>query len=106
MSILTKEVVFENSEAQNVCKNLLHSTKSTYSQMVVAFNRGSELFWNSSPEVQQQVLDLLGADAKEVFELHGKLGALLLEISPDDVEKGVSVVGSFTYNEDGTISLN
>jgi len=37
--------------------------------------------------------------------LHGKLGALLASVKPEAVADGVSVVGQFTMNEDGTVTI-
>ena len=74
--------------------------------MVSAFNDGSVFFWTNSEATPQEIADELGTDAKEVFELHGKLGTLLSEIDPSAIASGLAVVGSFTYNEDGTITIN
>lgn len=105
MSILDQDMNFEDPQSERVAKELLFTTKRTYEGMVMAFNRGSQSFWGQTPEDQQAVLNILGTNAREVFELHGKLGALLAEIDPEKIQEGLSVVGAFTYNEDGTITL-
>lgn len=106
MSILDQSVLFQDPEGERIGKELLFTTKRTYDGMVHAFNRGSQGFWGASPEDQQAALDFMGANASEVFQLHGKLGALLAEIDPEKIQDGLSVVGAFTYNEDGTVTLN
>jgi hypothetical protein len=105
MSILDQEMSFEDPQSERVAKELLFTTKRTYEGMVMSFNRGSQAFWTQTPEDQQAVLNILGTNAREVFELHGKLGAFLAEIDPEKIQEGLSVVGTFTYNEDGTITL-
>ena len=105
MSVLNQEITMEDPKSERAAKELLFSTKRTYEGMVMSFNRGSMNFWNLSPEDRQGVLDILGTNAREVFELHGKLGALLAEINPEKIQEGLAVVGAFTYNEDGTITL-
>lgn len=105
MSILNQDVSFQDPEGERIGKELLFTTKRTYEGMVHAFNQGSQAFWGASPENQQAALDFMGTNAAEVFQLHGKLGALLAEIDPDDIQEGLSVVGAFTYNEDGTVTL-
>lgn len=106
MGILDSNLQEEFSEAYRSNMLLKRMTKNTYDQMVNAFNHGSELFWNNDQATPQEIANELGTDAKEVFELHGKLGTLLSEINPQAIASGLSVVGSFTYNADGTITIN
>jgi hypothetical protein len=74
--------------------------------MVVAFNQGSKQFWNNPQASPSQIASALGTDAKEVFELHAKLGALLVQVRPEAIQEGLALVGQFTYNEDGTVTIN
>ena len=106
MSMLENDMSFQDPESKRVAKDLIFTTRRTYQSMVHAFNQGSRTFWGASPEVQQAALDFMGTNAAEVFQLHGKLGALIAEINPDDIQEGLSIVGAFTYNEDGTVTLN
>ena len=105
MSILDQDMNFESPQSEKTAKEILFTAKTTYEAMVMSFNRGSRAFWSQSPEDQQAVLNILGTNAKEVFELHGKLGTLLAEIDPEAIQEGLSIVGAFTYNEDGTVTL-
>lgn len=86
---------------------LKHLTRQTYNQMVQAFNQGAQIFWanrmGASPE---QIASELGTDAKEVFELHYKLGQLIASVKPQAIAEGSSVIGSFTMNDDGTVTIN
>jgi hypothetical protein len=48
----------------------------------------------------------LGSDAKEIFELHAKLGALIASVKPEAISEGSAVVGNFTMNDDGSVTIN
>lgn len=87
--------------------NLKNQAYSTYKNMVDTFNNGAKLFWSNPRGLSpQQISDALGSDARELFELHGKLGTLISSIKPEDIAEGISLVGQFTYNEDGTVTIN
>jgi hypothetical protein len=92
--------------AKRIAKRLINNTRQLYSQMTNSFNEGAESFWlgreGATPE---QIAVELGVNAREMFELHYKLGELLATINPDTIERGVSVVGNFTYNEDGSVNI-
>jgi hypothetical protein len=47
----------------------------------------------------------LGNDAKEMFELHYKLGQLINSIKPEAILETNSHIGNFTLNEDGTVTV-
>ena len=75
--------------------------------MVNSFNQGSEIFWdNRNGALPSDIASELGNNAKEVFELHYKLGQLLATVNPNSIAKGVDLVGNFTINEDGTVTIN
>lgn len=93
-----------SERAANRLRNL---TRQTYQQMVSSFNQGSSIFWNNPMgATPQEVADALGGDAKEIFELHAKLGALLATVNPEAIQQGTSIVGNFTMNQNGTITIN
>lgn len=106
MSILNDSnnipVVPANIVAANNLKSL---TKQTYAQMVRAFNLGSKSFWQNKNATPEQIATALGTDAKEVFELHGKLGQLLANVNPNSIAEGTSIVGTFTINNDGSVTI-
>ena len=85
--------------------SLRNQAKIIYNNMVNVFNRGSKLFWNNPNATPQQIADSLGTDAKELFELHYKLGQLISTINPADITEGSSVVGNFVYEEDGRVTI-
>lgn len=82
-------------------------TRQTYLQMVQAFNEGATLFWNNPNDISpSDIAEALGSDAKEIFELHAKLGNLLSSVKPEAISQGISIIGQFTMNNDGTVTIN
>lgn len=77
----------------------------TFQQLVRSFNQGSQTFWKNPRATPAEIAAALGTDAKEVFELHGKIGAMLASVKPEAIQAGAAVVGQFTYNEDGTVTV-
>ena len=96
----------EVPKAKMAANRLIQMTRQAYSQMVQAFNQGSKMFWaNSMGASSVDIAAELGTDAKEVFELHHKLGLLIASVKPEAISEGVSLVGNFTMNEDGTVTV-
>jgi hypothetical protein len=63
------------------------------------------LFWQHPRATPAEISAALGTDAKEIFELHGKVGALLASVKPESIASGAAVVGEFSYNSDGTVTV-
>jgi len=91
--------------ANIVAERIKRQTRVTFQNMVNAFNDGAKTFWQNGAASPSGIAEALGSDAKEVFELHGQLGALLASIKPQSIASGSSVVGNFTMNDDGTVSI-
>jgi hypothetical protein len=93
--------------AQIAANRLKMLTRQTYQQMVQAFNQGAKIFWqNPNGIIPADIAAELGNDAKEVFELHYKLGQLISSVKPEAIADGASLVGNFTMNDDGTVTIN
>lgn len=107
MSILDNVEPEMPNRAKISSDRLIHMSKNIYNQMVQTFNQGSKIFWaNGMGASPSEIAVELGTNAKEIFELHGKLGALLAQVKPESIVEGASVVGQFTINEDGTVTIN
>jgi hypothetical protein len=108
MSILdNNDNVERPSPAKRSADRLRQMTRQVYNQMLYAFNNGAELFWtNRAGATPEEIAAELGLDAKEIFELHAKLGELLGSVRPEDIQKGLSVVGNFTMNDDGSVTVH
>jgi len=106
MSILNRqEQRAEVSPAVRAARQMVHQTKATYDGLVAAFNDGAKNFWSHPRATPQEIAAALGTDAKEVFELHAKIGAFLAEINPESIAPGQAVVGEFSYNADGSVTV-
>jgi hypothetical protein len=105
MSILDNNPQNELSQAELVANNLKGSTKMTFQMMVNAFNAGAINFWNNPKSTPNEIASALGSDAREVFQLHYALGQLICEVKPEAITQGLSLIGQFTMNEDGTVTI-
>jgi hypothetical protein len=105
MGILDNQNTPEIDPAVRVANQIKQQARMTFQQLVQAFNQGAKSFWSNPQVPAAEIAAALGADAKEVFELHGKIGALLATVKPEAIQPGISVVGQFTYNEDGTVTI-
>ena len=107
MSILDRNDFDNRPPAdQMAAQRLLMMTKHTFENMVNSFNEGARVFWsNGMGATPEEIAAKLGTDASEVFSLHAKLGNLIAEVKPEAIAEGLSVVGEFTQNQDGTITV-
>lgn len=88
-----------------ISNHIKNSTKHTFQFMKDAFNNGSQTFWNNPRATPSEIATALGTDAKEVFELHYALGQLINNIKPESIQQGWAIIGQFTMNEDGTVTI-
>ena len=88
-----------------ISNHIKNTTRLTFQSMVNAFNNGSQTFWNNPRATPSEIAIALGTDAKEVFELHYALGQLISNVKPEAITTGLSLIGQFTMNEDGTVTI-
>lgn len=92
--------------ADRIANQLVNMTVRSYQQMVDSFNRGAIMFWkNPQGLTPDEIAEALGTNAQEVFSLHYKLGQLIGSVKPEAIAEGVSIIGEFVYNEDGTVNI-
>jgi hypothetical protein len=103
MSVLNPQPAPPVNPAVRAAAQLKQQARNTFQQLVGAFNQGAQQFWKNQRAKPSEIAAALGTDAKEVFELHGKIGALLAEIKPEAIAPGLAAVGNFEYNVDGTV---
>lgn len=104
MSILNN-ISNELTSAQIAANGLKTATIQIFETMVNGFNVGSRHFWNNPAASPSAIAQELGTDAREVFQLHYALGQLIANIKPEAINEGLSVIGQFTMNEDGTVTV-
>lgn len=105
MSILNDNPSQPIPAAEVVANQIKRKARSTFNSMVVAFNEGAKTFWTNGAASPSEIANALGSDAKEVFELHYKLGQLIASVKPEAIASGNGLVGNFTMNEDGTVTV-
>lgn len=105
MGVLDNPSTPEVPVADRVASQLKQQARMTFQQLVQVFNQGAQAFWKNPRVKPSEIAAALGTDAKEVFELHGKIGALLASVKPDAIAAGASVVGEFSYNANGTVTV-
>ncbi|NDD53264.1 hypothetical protein EBZ39_05220 [bacterium] len=106
MSILEgKGPVNEVTPATRTATQIKMNTRATYQQLLSAYSNGLNLFWRNTSASPSAISAALGTDAKEIFELHGMIGELIAKIRPQDIEQVNKVIGEFTYNADGTVTI-
>lgn len=105
MSILNINPEPQLTNAQIVANTLKGTTIQTFHMMVNSFNSGAKTFWNNPQVSPSEIAQELGADAREIFQLHYMLGQLIGSVKPEAIAEGLSLVGQFSMNEDGTITV-
>lgn len=100
MSILDKQ-----SSVDLLSKQIVNKTQQTFNTIVRAFNDGTILFWNNPKYSPSEIAESLGSNAVEIFKLHYMLGQLISQIKPDSISNSVQLIGKFTMNSDGTVTI-
>jgi hypothetical protein len=105
MSILDS-VNYQPTPAETAAKHIIAQARQSFGGMVRSFNDGSRNFWNNPQgATPAEIASALGTDAREVFELHYALGQLIASVKPEAIAEGLSLIGQFTMNEDGTVTI-
>lgn len=104
MSILDNPIP-QKPASEIISNNIKVAARQTFQSMVNAFNNGSKTFWGNPRATPSEIAEALGTDAKEVFLLHYALGQLINDIKPEAISQGWSLIGQFTMNEDGTVTI-
>ena len=105
MSVLDPETSPAIDPATRIANQLKQNARNTFRNLTISFSQNSKLFWQNPLATPQEIAAALGTAGVELFQLHAKIGALLADIKPESVVPGLSVVGEFTYNEVGTVTV-
>lgn len=105
MGILDINTEPQLSNAEIIANTLKIATVQTFQMMVNSFNSGAKTFWDNPQASPPEIAQELGTDAKEVFQLHYMLGQLIGSVKPEAISEGWSLVGQFTMNDDGTVTI-
>lgn len=105
MGILDKINSDSYTMAEQAAEIIKEETQNTFFNIVNAFNNGCKIFWEHPMASPSDIAAALGNDAKEIFQLHYALGQFISSINPEAIAPGLSVIGQFTMNEDGTVTV-
>lgn len=106
MSILdNNNPIVQPQPAELAADRLVMMARQTYNQMVGTFNMGTNVFWNNPQASPTEIAAALGTNAKEIFELHYKLGQLIGSVKPEAIAESAALIGQFTMNTDGTVTV-
>ena len=104
---LKDELVSPNSinRAKTKADTLKAMTVGVYDQIVSSFNDGAMQFWASEDATPQEIADQLGTNASGIFYLHARLGELVALVDPASIQRGLSAIGTYDNNADGSITI-
>jgi len=105
MGIFDNNMTTEN-KSKDIADSLVNITKNTFDKIKISYSQGVQTFWNNPKATPQEIAEALGTNASEVFSLHYNLGALIATIDPSFLENTANLIGNFTQNEDGTVTIN
>jgi hypothetical protein len=105
MSVLNNPEVPEVAPADRAARQIRQQARATFQQLASTFNQTSRQFWSNPQATPAEIAAALGTDAAEVFALHGRLGAMLTAVRPEAIAEGVALVGQFSINADGTVTI-
>jgi hypothetical protein len=107
MSILNRQQA--NPEqippAKRIANRLRMQTVQSYQNLLSLHEDGIKSFWNNPNATPQEIAVELGTDAAEVFSIHYKLGEFLTQFNADKVNEARALIGQFTQNEDGSVTI-
>jgi len=92
--------------AIRIAEEIKHHTKQTFNNVVNSYVQGTKMFWQNSSASPSEIAEALGTDAKEIFELHYKLNEFINTIKSETTTSANSIIGNFTMNEDGTVTVS
>ena len=77
-----------------------------YKAAVRAYEDALHSFWKDEALTPQQMADALGTEASQYFQFYGALRTFILDVNPNQELTPVSSYGTFTVNQDGTVTID
>lgn len=89
---------------QAKCKQSIQQTlNAQYKSIIFNFTRIFALVWDNNDLTPQQVMDALGTDAAQLFQIASAMQTAVNSIQPDSLPQ--SPPKSVTANDDGTVTI-
>lgn len=105
MSILNRPPVTPVPPAVRIANELRRDAKLNFDRLVATHEAGLQKFWNNPAATPAQIAEALGADAAEVFTLHGTLAAVIRQVKPDQPLSRAADFGEYELQPDGTLEI-
>lgn len=91
--------------AVRIANELRRDAKVNFDRLVASHEAGLRKFWANPAATPGQIAEALGADAAEVFALHGTLAAVIRQVKPDQALSHVDDFGKYELRADGTLEI-
>mgnify|MGYP003336235778 CR=1 FL=1 len=105
MSILDKPSVPEITPAIKIAAQIKQNVRSVYQQLLNTLEQNCKLLWKNPQANPSEIASALGTDASEVIKIFDHLTSALENIKTGSTVESKKIVGKFTVNEDGTITV-
>lgn len=97
--------VLDQAPAAAIADAIRRDARDTFGLLQRIFTNGARTFWANPAATPQEIAAALGTSGVELFQLHWRIGELLASIRPEAIADGMAVVGAYTLNEDGTVTV-
>jgi len=105
MSILAQPPTTVITPAQRIAAEIRADAYREFNRLKAVHRTGLEKFWKNEKASPQEIAAALGTDAVEVFTLHGTIANILRQVHPSVEIPTVADYGSYTANQDGSITI-
>ena len=95
-SLLERKPVRQHNEAEARAQHLRTVPARVFRQVLRSWEDSVKMLWEY--EDPQAVLDLLGEDAAELFDLSGKVAAFLETVKPECTQETRKLIKDFTLD--------
>ena len=90
--------------AKRAAKQLQRQASQTFMQLVNTYEEGLRIFWSNPQVTPQEISDEMGNQAVQFFMVHGALAQFIKTLEPNQALTDVTTLGTFTFNQDGTVT--
>lgn len=96
---------FVATETQRIANRLLNFPSMQFHSLLTSWDNSIRQLWGN-PENTQAILDIIGTNAAELFELSAATATFLETLQPGCTANSLALLQPFTVNPDGTITIN
>lgn len=93
------------SQAEKIVEQLKNMGRMTKEQMRRSVIQGAMLVWKNRSATPAEILAAMGTNAVAFFDKHAETVAFLVPNDPALMPELSKIIGKYTKNEDGTITV-